>query len=80
MWVPFTLLLLNSKIIQIRFILIAFFMILFLQSTIVEHFQSILDNEWSDIIFEALLEHNQSAHTAIPILERMDSLEIVQNR
>lgn len=55
-------------------------MIPFFQSTIVEHFQSILDNEWNDIIFEALLEHNQSAHTAIPILERMDSLEIVQNR
>ena len=58
----------NSKIIQIRLILIlcgqtgicqiAFFIVPFFQSTIIEHFQIILDDKRNDIIFQTFLEHN----------------------
>ena len=58
----------NSKIIQIRLILIlcgqtgicqiAFFIVPFFQSTIIEHLQIILDDKRNDIIFQTFLEHN----------------------
>lgn len=88
---PFTLLfepllISNPKIIQILLILvlrsqagicqIAFFVVPFLQSTIIEHFQIVLNDKWNDIVFQTLLKNNQSAHTPITILERMDSLKL----
>ena len=58
----------NSKIIQIRLILvlcgqagisqISFFIVPFFQSTIIEHLQIILDDKRNDIIFQAFLKHN----------------------
>ena len=58
----------NSKIIQIRLILIlcgqtgicqiTFFFVPFFQSTIIEHLQIILDDKRNDIIFQTFLEHN----------------------
>ena len=57
-------------------------MIPFFQSTIIEQFQIILDNKRNNIVFQALLEHNQSAYTTITILKRMDSFKLhmkVQN-
>lgn len=71
------LLILNSKIIKIRFIFIlcsktgicqiSFFIIPFFQTTIVEHFKIIIDNEWYNIIFQTFLKHNQSSYTTITI-------------
>ena len=76
----------NPKIIQIRLILIlccqtgigqiTFFVVPFLQSTIIEQLQIILNNERNNIVFQTLLKHNQSAHTPITILERMNSLKL----
>ena len=74
----------NPKIIQICFIFIlrcqtdicqiTFFVVLFLQSTVIEHFQIALNNEWNNIVFQTLLKHNQSSHSAVAILERMNPL------
>ena len=81
---PFTLLfepllISNPKIIQIRFILIlcsqagigqiAFFVVPFLQSTIIGQLQIILNDKRNNIVFQALLKHDQSAHTAVAVLE-----------
>ena len=76
----------DSEIIQIRLISIlcsqagiyqiAFFIVPLLQSSIVEHLQVILNNEWDDIIFQTFLEHNQPAHTTVTVLKRMDSLKL----
>ena len=59
-------LIINPKIIQIRFILvlcdqagicqIAFFVVPFLQSTVIEHLQIVLNNERNDIILQTLLK------------------------
>lgn len=67
----------NPKIIQIRLILIlccqtgigqiTFFVVPFLQSTIIEQLQIILNNERNNIVFQTLLKHNQSAHASITI-------------
>lgn len=67
----------NPKIIQICFIFvlcgqtgirqIAFFIVPFFQSSIIEHLQIVLNDKRNNIIFQALLEHNQSAYTTIPI-------------
>ena len=46
---------------------ITLFVVPFFQSTIVEHLQIILDDEWNDIIFQAFLKHNQSANTTISV-------------
>ena len=82
----------NPKIIQICFIFIlccqtgicqiTFFVVPFLQSTVIEHFQIVLNNKWNNIVFQTLLEHNQSSHTTITVLERMNPLKLhmeVQN-
>ena len=37
---------------------IAFFVIPFLQSTVIEHLQIVLNDERNDIVFQALLKHN----------------------
>ena len=67
----------NPKIIQICFIFIlccqtgicqtTFFVVPFLQSTVIEHFQIVLNNKWNNIVFQTLLEHNQSSHTTITV-------------
>lgn len=67
----------NSKIIQIRLILIlcgqtgicqiTFLIVPLFQSTVVEHLQIILNDKRNDIVFQALLKHDQSAHTPITI-------------
>ena len=82
----FYLLIPDPKIIHIRFILIlccqtgigqiTFFIVPFLQSTVIEHFQIILNDKRNNIVFQTLLKHNQSAHTPITILERMNSLKL----
>ena len=69
----------NPKIIQIRFILvlrsqagicqIAFFVVPFLQATVIEHLQIVLNDERNNIVFQALLKHNQSAHTTVAVMQ-----------
>ena len=69
----------NSKIIQICLILIlcgqtgicqiTFLIVPLFQSTVVEHLQIVLDNERHDIIFQTFLKHNQSAYTAVSIMQ-----------
>ena len=88
----FYLLIPDPKIIHIRFILIlccqtgigqiTFFIVPFLQSTVIEHFQIIVNDKRNNIVFQTLLKHNQSAHTPVAVLERMDPLKLhmeVQN-
>ena len=67
----------DPEIIQIRFILvlcgqagisqIALFVVPFLQSTVVEHLQIVLYDERNDIVFQALLKHDQPAHTTVAV-------------
>lgn len=52
------------------------FIVPFFQSSIIKHFQIILDNEWNNIIFQAFLEHNQSSHTTIAILKWMNTFKL----
>ena len=76
----------NPKIIQICFVFIlcrqagicqiAFLVVPFFQSSIVEQLQIILNDEWNNIIFQTLFEHNQSSNTAIAVLEQMDSFKL----
>lgn len=82
----FSLLICNSKIIQVCFISILccqasisqipFFIVPFFQSSIIKHFQIILDNKWNNIVFQAFLEHNQTSHTTISILKWMDTFKL----
>jgi len=89
---PLLLLIRNPKIIQICFIFIlccqtgicqiSFFVVPFLQSTIIEHLQIVLNDERNNIVFQALLKHDQSAHTTVSILKWMNPLKLhmeVQN-
>ena len=89
---PLLLLIRNPKIIQICFIFIlccqtgicqiSFFVVPFLQSTIIEHLQIVLNDERNNIVFQALLKHDQSAHTTVSILEWVNLLKLhmeVQN-
>ena len=67
----------DPEIIQIRLIFIlssqagirqiALFIVPFFQAAIVKHLQIIFNDKWNDIIFQTLLEHNQSSHTPIAI-------------
>ena len=76
----------NPKIIQIPLIFIlccqihicqiSFFIAPFFRSTIIENFQIILDDEWNDIMIQALRKHNQYAHMAIAVLKWMDPLKL----
>ena len=82
LWVSF---IPNSKVIQIRFIFIlcgqtgicqiAFFRFSTLSAHDNKTFQVILNDKRNDIVFDAFLEHNQSAHTTVTILELMNSLK-----
>ena len=82
----------NPEIVQICFIFIlcgqtgisqiTLFIIPFFQSSVIEHLQIILYDEWNNIIFQAFFEHNQSSYTTVAVLERMDSFKLhmeVQN-
>src|SRR5699024_6416002 len=82
----------DSEIVQIRLISILcgqasicqipFFIVPLFQSAIIEQFQIILNDKRNNIIFQAFFKHNQSTHSPIAILKRMDSLKLymeVQN-
>ena len=60
----------KTRIHQVPLLMIPLF-----QSSVIEHFQMILNDEWNNIVFQTFLEHNQSAHTTIPILKRVDALQ-----
>ena len=47
----------------------------FAQATIVEHLQFVGNDEWHDATTQTLLEHHETPHTAIAVLERMNLLE-----
>ena len=76
----------NPKIIQTHFVLvlrsqagicqISFFIAPFFQSTIIEHFQIVLNTERNNIIFQTFLKHNEPAHTTVSVLERMNPLKL----
>ena len=75
----------NSKIIQISLKAVlggeagvhkeAFFVIPFFETTVVEQFQIVLDNEGDNIVLQALFEKDQAAYTAISVLEGMDAFK-----
>ena len=74
-------LILDSKITQIRFIFILccqilFFIIPFFQSTVIKQFQVILNNEWNNIIFQALFKHDQPTYTPISVLKWVYSFKL----
>ena len=47
----------------------------FVQPAIVEHLHVVADDKGHGVVSQALLEQNQPAHTAVPVLKRMDALE-----
>ena len=59
------------------------FVVPFLQSTIIEHLQIVLNDERNNIVFQALLKHDQSLPTmTVSILKWMNPLKLhmeVQN-
>ena len=46
-----------------------------METTIVEHFEVIRNNEWHDVVPQALLEEQKPPDTAISILKRMDGFK-----
>jgi hypothetical protein len=46
------------------------------ETTIVEQFEFVCDDEWNYTVGKALLEHQQPSHAAVAVLERMDLLEM----
>ena len=79
------LLIYNSEIIQISFKAVlggkagvhkeAFFAIPFFEAAVVEQLQVILDNEGDNIVLQTLLEEDQTAYTAVSVLEGMDAFK-----
>ena len=49
----------------------------FAKTAVVKQFQVIRDDERDDAVRQAFLEQDQSPHTAIAVLERMDPLELL---
>ena len=49
----------------------------FMQATIINHLQVILNNKRDNVIFEAFLEKDESTDTPVAILKRMDTLKIM---
>ena len=47
----------------------------FVETSVIEHFQIICDDEGDDVISEAFLEHDEAPNTSIAILEGMKLLE-----
>ena len=56
---------------------VAIHMAPFLQTSVVEEFQLIGDDERHDAVCKTLLEHHQPAHTTVPVLERVDGLKFL---
>ena len=54
---------------------VAFDLVPFFETAVVEQFQIILDDERDNIMLQALLKEDQTAYTAISILEGMDALK-----
>lgn len=46
------------------------------QASVVEQLQLICDDEWHYVVCEAFLEHDESADTAVAVLERVDVFEL----
>ena len=46
------------------------------QTSVVEQLQLICDDEWHNVICQTFLEHDESADTAIAVLEWVDALEL----
>ena len=53
----------------------AFFMVPFFQAALVEPLPFVLDNKRDSIVLQALLKEDQAAHTAICVLEGMDTFK-----
>ena len=53
----------------------AFFVVPFFEATVVEQLQIVLDDEWHNIVLQALLEKDQAAYTAISVLKGMDAFK-----
>ena len=49
----------------------------FMQATIINHLQVILNNKRDNVIFEAFLDKDESTDTPVAILKRMDTLKIM---
>ena len=54
---------------------VAFDLVPFFDAAVVEQFQIILDDERDNIMLQALLKEDQTAYTAISILEGMDTFK-----
>ena len=75
----------NSEIIEVRLIPIlggeagvgevAFFIVPFAETAVVVPFQVVFDNERDDVVFQTFFEHDETAHSAIAILEGVNALE-----
>ena len=83
----YRLLVLNLEVVEQRFVVvlcreagvgeIAVDMAPFAEAPLVKQFQVIRDDEWDDSVRQAFLEQDQTPHTAISVLERMDPLELL---
>ena len=47
-------------------------MVPFFEATVVEQFQVVLNDEWHNIVLQALLKEDQATYTAISVLKRMN--------
>lgn len=56
---------------------IAVHMAPFFEAPVIEEFEFLSNNERHDAVCKALLEHHQTTHTTIPVLEGMDGLEFL---
>ena len=75
----------NSKVIQIRLKPVLggeagvhqepFFPIPFFEAAVVEQLQIVLDDKGDNVVFQTLLKENQTAYTAVPVLEWMDAFK-----
>ena len=54
---------------------VAFFPIPFLQSTVIEHFYTVLNNKRHNIVFQTFLEQDQPSDSSVAVLEGVDALK-----
>ena len=54
---------------------ITLFVIPFGETTVVEHFVTLIDDEWDDIMLQTFLKHNEATNSAITVLERVNALK-----
>ena len=77
----------NLEVVEQRFVVvlcceagigeIAVDMAPFAKTAVVKQFQVVRDDERDDSVSQAFLEQDQTPHTAISVLERMDPLELL---